>query len=458
MMAFLYSLHICHRIEEMKKRLGSLIIALFVLAPLVSVGSVLGGTIKAVCADDPATPQREYYVEITIIRDHGSSITNTSDIYVNDSVFALPLVYSYLIPNNMAPLEFIQYGDTLHFADYTAYRLEWQECCRSSLVQNVTSTDSVYISAYLETGGSCNNLPELVAPLNPNWSATIGQAALTMYDRDHDSIVYAMGFPMVDDTTSAPFQIIQGTASNPFTIDGNGMIRGDRVESDGVFAYVVQANSLDANGQSNGYVRVESVLGFIASDVEIRLRPGAKITDRYHQWTSGKLDSVRWVVRSTPLASVRHYVPVAFQQSLFRDSLGVSGDSANVSFQWNPSTPEVGYRIPMVVRAESGASRYDEVVWIFAKTGIGLQEIQIQPAVVYPNPNSGEFYLKLEEGDQVYEIVDGAGRVYTQQYVEGLDSTVKLQYNLSEGVYHVIVYGQKGRVRHVQLIIGNNLF
>ncbi|TNE28524.1 MAG: T9SS type A sorting domain-containing protein [Bacteroidetes bacterium] len=430
-----------------------LLLAIFVMLPMLSHGSVLGGTIKAVCVDDPATPQREYYVEINIIRDHGSSITNTSDIYINDSVFALPLAYSYLIPNTMAPLEFIQYGDTLLFADYSAYWLEWQECCRSSLVQNVTSTDSVYIHAYLETGGSCNSLPELVAPLNPNWSATIGQAALTMYDRDHDSLLYAMSFPMIDDSTAAPFQIIQGTTSNPFTVDANGILRGDRVEQDGIFAYVIQVNPLDASGTSNGYVRLESVLGFSSQDAEIRVRPGAKITDRFHQWTSGKLDSVRWVVGSTPLANAKNYLPIHLQQALFRDSLGIAGDSAVVSFQWNPSTPEVGYRIPMVVRTQIGASRYDEVVWMFAKTGIGLKEWGLEAAVVYPNPSGGELHIETERGDLSYQLVDGFGRVLLDQLVENPGSIEDLDLALPEGVYHLLVYGSENRVRHVKWVI-----
>lgn len=407
--------------------------------------SVMGGYIQASCVDDPTTTGLEYYVELTIVRDHGSNTDLYYDIEINGVSHTLSLTYSDLIINPVDYFEYIDYGDTIVLNANTSYWFSWSECCRSTKVQNVASTDSLFIEAYLATGNGCNEIPRLLAQIQPNWNDGYGQTALTAFSKGATRVSYAFRDPMESDSTFAPYTPIQGSMANPLSIDTNGILSFGRNGLSGVYAVVLNIEARDSNDAVYAFTQVETVFGLASSDT-VDVKPIWNIVNRSHQWVVNELDSVRWRIKSSQPTNTRHFLPEVFQQKAFKQGLNQSGDSSEVSFLWNPVPAEAKVNYPMVIRTSAGTATYDEVVWVKTDFGVGLMESNFMKPKFYPNPAMDEVMIEIQPDEKEICFIDLRGSIISKHRVGGV-GVERVKCPDTPGVYLLVIVDIQGRNR-----------
>lgn len=79
----------------------------------------------------------------------------------------------------------------------------------------------------------------------------------------------------------------------------------------------------------------------------------------------------------------------------------------------------------------------------YAVTGIGITENHVINAQIYPNPNNGTFKISVEDRNENYtiRIVNAEGKEFYN--IQMSDDITDLEVNLKQGVYFVLISGQK---------------
>lgn len=421
-------------------------VALFL--SVVSTADVLGGAISARCIDDPSTPDLEYWIQATVLRDHGSSISPTSDIQINGQSYTLNLAFSYLIPNWMAPVEYLQYGDTVQLSPNAQYTLDWQLCCRSSVVSNVSSSDSVYVYTDLFTGTG-NSIPETLAPLNSTWPNGYGQTAMTTLVKASDSVYYSLAIPMETSTTSATFQAPSTVAGHPLKIDQYGLLSMECSVA-GLYAAVVKLEFYDQTGVKYGERLIETVIGVGSPEM---LGISLRIPNRFKLWNTSVADTAEWRVGSVLTASAQAYRSAVDGPMALIDSQFVTIDSSSVLLRWLPSVLDGGRIGLCVVRISSAGVDYDEVLNFQAKKeDVGLSERVKESLIVYPNPSQGRFTLASSVGIHQIQVVSASGALILSREVRS-DKDVEISAELPSGAYILRVEDIRGSVSLRRLVI-----
>ncbi len=407
----------------------TILLAVIILSTIIQVSAthLMGGQITVRQLNGLS-----YEITMTAYRDTvGIPMYSTATFHVKDinSAYDSAFVVHHTGMNPFFNrVEVYQYIDTVLLPATGQYRISWSDCCRNDAIQNMASPISE--SMYFMTEVSVDNAGFNSTPVFLNPPITLAQKfSLFQYnplpfDADGDSLAWFLETPLgaLGDTVTG-YTLPHADPLNPFTLnpltgevtwmpDSNGFwVASFRVEEYRVGVKIGEIRRdmqiIVVDDTSNWHMAIfdngswpQDALGNFSMNVtpNVPFNLTINVTDQDN-------DPLLLNVQGEPMMMTTNPA----QWSMINNSPG----NTTGLFSWSPSLNQARVAPYIVVfRAlefhnQSVFSR-DQTLMINVRATNGISNIQndFTPGKLFPNPNTGNWFLSFEIGKSMHVTID----------------------------------------------------